>query len=108
MKWFEYATGRDAEGVPTHFDILTNARRRRVFSTENPAILRKCLTLKGAGMLSGGEDPSTLTANFRLTGKGHQILKEKPCDLPTTKSDPVSTSETKFDPSSGRKNTTPA
>lgn len=75
MKWFEYATGRDADGIPTHFDILKNARRRRVFTTENPNLIRKCLTLKGAGLMAGDEQ------GFRLTGQGHKLLKETPVEV---------------------------
>ena len=67
MNWFEYIS---TDHLPSHLDILTSARRRRMFCTENPTLIRKCLTLKGAGLMAGDED-----TGFRLTGKGHQILK---------------------------------
>lgn len=73
MNWFEYVTGRDAEGVMHHIDIMRSARRRRVFSTDNPQIVKKCLTLKGAGLMAGAPEDG-----FRLTRNGHQLLKEQP------------------------------
>lgn len=69
MKWFEYVSD---DNLPSHLDILTSARRR-VFSTENPKLIRKCLALKGAHLMAG--DPEH---GFRLTRSGHDLLKGKP------------------------------
>jgi hypothetical protein len=74
MKWFNYTGSLISD--QKSLDILTIARRRRVFSTENPKLISLCQQLQKEGFLKGGPDKSSVTANYRLTALGHKILKE--------------------------------